>query len=100
QGTAATQLRWLTCQSLPQAQMTQHLFQGDLLAEEGKIDTWPWSSRRGSRRRLGRGHRHVDARRRGVYAGSSRGAHCPGGASFPLVAHGLVVGGGLSDRLG
>ena len=70
EGTATTQLRCPAAQIIEQAQVSEYLLQGDLLAKESEINL---GVRR--RRRKVRGGVGVDAARRGFYAGRCRGDH-------------------------
>src|SRR6516164_5341098 len=90
--TAAAELRRSAFEGLEQAEVAQHLLQGNLRAQEGKIEAWTrrWCARLSGTLRHSR--RRVDGGRRASYVGGSRGDHFLSWDLFPLVAHGFVVG--------
>src|SRR6266853_419390 len=86
--TRTTTLLAAAVQLVEQAEVVQHLFEGDLAAQERVVHA------RACRSRWGRGR--IDRSGRGRYAGIGRGDHLLGG-NFPFVAHGLFVAGRDGD---
>jgi hypothetical protein len=86
--TRTTSLLAAAMQLVEQVEMAQHLFEGDLAAQERIVHA------RACRNCWGRGR--IDRSGRGRYAGFGRGDHLLGG-NFPFVARGLFVAGRQGD---
>jgi hypothetical protein len=86
--TRAPPLLAAAVQRIEQAEVAQHLFEGDLAAQERVVHARACGSR------CGRGRIDRSGGRR--YAGSGRGDHLLGG-NFPFVARGLCVAGRQGD---